>query len=194
VDDLPIRPQVSTGDFPTPIYHAIDEAPGYFVGTDGSVWSGRDARGRPTQRWSRLALYRRPYGARYTVVCLRPVACGQVVQRYVHRLVLDAFVGPAPAGAVAAHADGDTADNRLVNLRWDTVTGNLADKARHGTHGSRLSAPAVVAILRLLAEGVSAHVLARHFRLSCTTIRHIRTGRTWKHIPRPVVLRQEQQT
>ncbi|ERG63471.1 hypothetical protein L332_03560 [Agrococcus pavilionensis RW1] len=56
--------------------------------------------------------------------------------RLVHRMVLEAFVGPQPTGAECCHHDGDPTNNRLTNLRWDTHTGNEADKRRHGTHPS----------------------------------------------------------
>lgn len=52
----------------------------------------------------------------------------------VHKLVLEAFVGPAPAGTECCHYDGDPANNRLSNLRWDTRAANMADAVRHGTH------------------------------------------------------------
>lgn len=52
----------------------------------------------------------------------------------VHRLVLEAFVGPAPAGTEACHGNGQPGDNRLGNLRWDTSSENEFDKVRHGTH------------------------------------------------------------
>lgn len=51
-----------------------------------------------------------------------------------HRVVLDAFIGPRPKGMEACHANGDPTDNRLVNLRWDTRSANAADSVRHGTH------------------------------------------------------------
>lgn len=54
--------------------------------------------------------------------------------RWVHRLVLTAFVGPAPDSTVACHSDGNPANNRLENLRWDTRSENELDKVRHGTH------------------------------------------------------------
>lgn len=54
---------------------------------------------------------------------------GVAHQRLVHRLVLDAFVGPAPDGTEACHApDPDTRNNRASNLRWDTHANNCADK------------------------------------------------------------------
>lgn len=52
----------------------------------------------------------------------------------VHRLVLEAFVGPAPESLVACHANGNPADNRLSNLRWDSRSANNLDSVAHGTH------------------------------------------------------------
>jgi len=45
----------------------------------------------------------------------------------VHRLVLEAFVGPCPHGCEACHRNNDPSDNRIENLRWDTKQSNLAD-------------------------------------------------------------------
>ncbi|MFB9286612.1 HNH endonuclease signature motif containing protein [Pseudoclavibacter helvolus] len=50
----------------------------------------------------------------------------------VHRLVLLAFVGPAPDAAVTCHSDGDRTHNSLSNLRWDTQAANCADRLEHG--------------------------------------------------------------
>jgi hypothetical protein len=55
--------------------------------------------------------------------------------RYVHHLVLEAFVGPRPDGMEACHENGNSLDNRLSNLRWDTHAANMADQRRHGTDG-----------------------------------------------------------
>lgn len=52
----------------------------------------------------------------------------------VHRLVLEAFIGPAPEGAEGCHNDGDPSNNRVENLRWDTRSHNAQDSVRHGTH------------------------------------------------------------
>ena len=52
----------------------------------------------------------------------------------VHRLVLEAFVGPCPDNLVACHDNGDPADNRPNNLRWDTQASNMRDKVKHGRH------------------------------------------------------------
>lgn len=56
------------------------------------------------------------------------------VKAYVHRLVLTAFIGPAPVGTEGCHNDGDASNNRLDNLRWDTHSENNRDQVKHGTH------------------------------------------------------------
>ena len=61
----------------------------------------------------------------------------------VHRLVLEAFVGPCPKGMVACHWNDDPSDNRLENLRWDTEKANQADKMRngHNTNANKTHCP-----------------------------------------------------
>lgn len=55
---------------------------------------------------------------------------------YVHRLVLEAFVGDAPPGTEACHWNDDPEDNRLENLRWGTKTENRLDSVRNGGHNN----------------------------------------------------------
>lgn len=59
--------------------------------------------------------------------------------RRVHRLVLEAFVGPCPEGLMCCHNDGVAWNNHVDNLRWDTASSNMHDRVTHGIHhyGSR---------------------------------------------------------
>ena len=60
------------------------------------------------------------------------VDLGRGCRRYVHRLVLEAFVGPCPPGHMACHYDDDPGNNALENLRWDTRSANGHDAVRNG--------------------------------------------------------------
>lgn len=62
---------------------------------------------------------------------------GKVRVETISRLVLEAFVGPAPDGHAAAHRNGKPGDDRLSNLRWATYAENEADKKAHGTYHIR---------------------------------------------------------
>ncbi|MEY1677243.1 HNH endonuclease [Gordonia phage Malachai] len=52
----------------------------------------------------------------------------------IHRLVMDAFVGPCPLGMEVCHRNGVGTDNRLSNLRYGTRSENSTDQVRHGVH------------------------------------------------------------
>lgn len=52
----------------------------------------------------------------------------------VHLAVLEAFVGPRPAGHDGLHGDDDRANNRVSNLRWGTKSENSYDAVKNGVH------------------------------------------------------------
>ncbi len=54
--------------------------------------------------------------------------------RYVHALVLTAFVGPAPEGMECRHKDDQPTNNHLSNLEWGTRSQNMYDRVRNGIH------------------------------------------------------------
>lgn len=70
----------------------------------------------------------------YPIVSLTRYYNGTV--KKVHQLVLIAFRGPARAGQVTRHLDGDRTNPRLANLRWGTRSENVRDAVKHGTHNS----------------------------------------------------------
>lgn len=65
---------------------------------------------------------------------VRPMREGRGALTFVHRIVLEAFVGPCPEGMVCCHWDDDPTNNALANLRWDTQSENMRDQARNGRH------------------------------------------------------------
>ena len=52
--------------------------------------------------------------------------------KHVHRLVMDAFVGPRPTGMHVRHLDGNPTNNKLSNLTYGTPSENGRDAVRHG--------------------------------------------------------------
>lgn len=61
-------------------------------------------------------------------------ADGAERRKLVHRLVLEAFLGPCPDGMEGCHRDGNRTDNRLARLRWDSHSENMRDVNRYGVH------------------------------------------------------------
>ena len=95
----------------------------------------------------------RPSGSGHVSVCLR--VNGESVNRWIHRLVLEAFVGPCPEGMECCHfPDRNPANNTIGNLRWGTKSENTLDSVVHGTSrlGSTVS-DEVRAVLRKKATG-----------------------------------------
>jgi HNH endonuclease len=114
-------------------FRTIEGFPGYRISSDGVVqtrWS-RTVYKTLTDTWLPLKPVRR---GRYSKVNLSDGI--RKVARYIHRLVLEAFVGPCPPGLICCHNDGEPANNRVENLRWDTYQANENDKFRHGTRPS----------------------------------------------------------
>ncbi|MFP5510785.1 MAG: NUMOD4 motif-containing HNH endonuclease [Alphaproteobacteria bacterium] len=103
--------------------------PHYSVSSLGRIRRTRpDTYGRTSDRC--LALV--PHSAGYLQVSLHN--SGKQSVCLVHRLVCEAFHGPAPSpGHHAAHGDGCKTNNCAANLRWASPTENNADKLRHGT-------------------------------------------------------------
>lgn len=104
--------------------------PGYRVSDDGRVFSCvlPGSRARLGATWHEL----RPHPLKNSGHL--QVWLGRGDCRYVHTLVLEAFIGPCPPGMEACHfPDRNPANNRLENLRWGTRTENHADSRKHGT-------------------------------------------------------------
>lgn len=110
----------------------------------------------------------------------------------VHRLVLEAFVGPCPEGMECCHEDGNKSNNHLGNLRWDTRESNRADSTRlgmsHGAHpgenhwNAKLKPKDVLEIRKLTRDSVLHKVIAEKFGVSITTVRDIKSRKSWNHI------------
>lgn len=175
--------------------------PGYRVGSDGSVWSCWKLRKRPgrntgTERVlsdSWRLVKPRPWSSkcprsrhlRVELVHMR------IKKKYaVHRLVLEAFVGPCPDGMEGCHdPDPNPSNNAISNLRWDTKKANQADRVRHGTDcqgvkhpNAKLTEEIARAIIDALDSGVGCGAVAKQHGLPRSTVSNIKHRGAWKHL------------
>jgi hypothetical protein len=154
---------------------SVQDFPAYCVGTDGSIWS------KHSGGWRRLKPVRNTCGHLWVFLCPGKKFF------FLHRLILQAFVGPCPEGMQCCHWDGDKSNCAVSNLRWDTPKANAADRVRHGTDfrgqrspNAKLTNEQVQAIRQ--ERGLSWKELASKYGISKSAIMMILTRRNWKHI------------
>ena len=107
---------------------------------------------------------------------------GKSHRHRIGRLVLLAFVGPRPDGMEMCHNDGDSYNDQLDNLRYDTHSANLQDASGYGVmlggdHRSKLGQEEIHAIRVKFASGKhSREELAKEYGVSCGPIGRVLTG------------------
>jgi HNH endonuclease len=172
-------------------FKQVPDFPFYVAGTNGSVWGSHGSNGKTKGiRWCRLGVFVRPDGRH----CLSLYRNGVRYQRFVHRVILDTFVGSCPPGMEACHfPDRDPSNNWLSNLRWGTKKANSHDSYLHGTratgdrHGqTKLSESDVTDIRSALGEGVRQSYLARWYSVSPALISIIASGKHRMPEPQPI--------
>jgi hypothetical protein len=152
-------------------------------------WERRAATARTQAytRWRREQLVALVDNKGYPSANLWRDGRGRVV--VVHRLVLEAFVGPCPEGEEGCHNDGDRGNSRLSNLRWDSHIGNAVDAVRRGVirkgedcHQARLTDESVREIIELAKTGLPDARIAERFGVTQSAVFRIRRGKAWRHV------------
>lgn len=122
----------------------------------------------------------------YLVVTLRRNDAKRT--KRVHKLVLDAFRGPMPAGMIALHGPAGKLINSLDNLRYGTWSENQVDRFRDGTDAAgekqwaaKLTAQQVADIRERYARGERQRVLAREYGIAQAHVSRIVNYRKWAH-------------
>jgi len=113
------------------------------------------------------------------------------VSKIVHRLVLEAFIGPCPEGHEALHGGNSKTDNRLENLKWGTRSQNMGEdrvRDKQSNRGERsghakLTWSDVCEIRKLVSEGESQHTLAKRYGIAVQTLNAAVLYKTWRYPP-----------
>lgn len=155
----------------------------YFITKNGEIFSKNNHKKPNGLKWSRIKTQIK--NSRETVY-LRNTSGG--ANFFVSRLVLLAYIGPCPTEMECCHNDGNSLNNNLENLRWDTKKSNTLDKYKHGTilygeqikHKAKLTLKNVLEIIRLKSEGVDYKTLSNLFGVSFSSIQNIFLGKAWK--------------
>jgi len=112
----------------------------------------------------------------------------------VHRLVLEAFIGPCPDNMECCHYDDDPSNNHLSNLRWDTRRANYQDRIRlnHANdvtvergeqrYNAKVTEDIVRMIRRERARGVPLRILSERVGVNQARISAIANRRAWQHV------------
>lgn len=116
---------------------------------------------------------------------------GKPYYRYIHRLVLEAYVGPCPPGYQCDHINGIRHDNRLENLRWVTRKQNMRfiSKRRGNNWNKGENHPAailtneiILEIRKLFSQGKRQKDISDLFNLGQGYVSLIVNRKIWKHI------------
>lgn len=121
---------------------------------------------------------------------------GRKVHALAHRLVAEAFIGPAPSSShEVAHKNGSRVEHHYRNLRWAERVENHADLQVHGTatkgerNGRAKVTDADVIDIRREYLAIKASAGKRSVRelddrygLSRTTLLRIAKGQAWRHV------------
>lgn len=121
----------------------------------------------------------------YLSVQLQDSEGGRAVRHaLIHRLVLEAFTGPAPERTECRHGDGVRANCRLSNLSWGTHVENMLDQVEHGTkrvgerHPNTKLTDELCEYIRTSPKSGAA--LARELSVNVTTVCKVRRRETHK--------------
>jgi len=157
----------------------VPEYRGYFVSTRGDVFSLKKSYLR--EKWKKLPTC---VADDRQIVKLRNKNGPK--RFYVHRLVLLAYLGQCPDGMEACHNDGNSLNNNLNNLRWDTHISNELDKFKHGTilcgeknFTAKLTNNQVIEIIN---SKLSLREISQKYGITKSTACKIKLRQSWKHL------------
>ena len=159
-------------------WKCIKDYPDYDISNTGTIRSRRRAKCRYLTPRSMKGGYERIH------------LCNDSEEKdfLIHRLVLDAFTGPAPNGCEANHKDGVTWNNNINNLEWISHSDNVKHGYRNGnpSRSGELNARALLTnaeanqIRKMYNQGIYKATLSLIFNVREEIIQKIIIGKTYK--------------
>lgn len=187
-------PKATFGVPPAPpkSFKSVPGFPGYALSRSGVLISCRaKSFGLPyVERWSRRKWNlqketRSGVRGEYYAVNVR-WADGSLRQVRLHVLLLITYIGPRPRGLEACHNDGDSLNNKIINLRWDTRGANQRDRNAHGrgnfgehAGGARLT---VEKVRTIRASNLTPLALSKKYKVHRNTIYAVLACEIWQHV------------
>ena len=166
----------------------IKDFDGYFISNYGEIYSKWVGKGYKAKIGDTLRRLNPIHSDSRWAVGLHKK--GKKVNKRIHIIVLETFIGNRPNGMEACHfPDRNTSNNRLDNLRWDTKQSNQNDRVYHKTtnrgerNGSaKLKEAEVREIRNKLNKGITYHQLAIEYKVAISTIQQINNKKIWKYL------------
>lgn len=171
-------------------WRSLDWLPGYEISECGDVRRTQSKRNYKAGRLLKGQVTRKGYVRFYF-----PWPGKHGRQFSAHRLVCEAFNGPAPSAehTHVAHNDGNPRNNHFSNLRWATPQENEADRQVHGTrpigernHRAKLTEEAVRQIRsEYRGQRQQLEDFAVRYGVCVATIKHCLYGLSWRGVGGP---------
>lgn len=156
----------------------IIDAPGYWIQSDGRVWSEKSKKFLKHTRGGYKGKYRK-----YAFYINKKYKF-----KYVHRLLMEYFGPPRPEGADEVnHIDGDTCNNILENLEWVTSSENTRHGIRNGLFSRVKLTEDQVKEIKIIFKTEPDYIgkvpeIAKKYGVNNAVIMHIKHNISWKHI------------
>jgi hypothetical protein len=155
----------------------------YEVSNTGRVRSFAEigSRSKRIEKPRILSAVKNPHGYRYVYLSRR----SHQHTTKVGKLVLLAFIGERPKGKEVSHIDGNSSNDLLSNLIYETHTQNVARRIdfggeNHSQH--KLTAKQVRKIFSLKNSGIGSRAIGRNYGVVSNTILRIWNGKGWKNL------------
>lgn len=115
------------------LYKEIKDSDGYFAGSDGFVYSSWVSGKVPYKQEGKRKRLKGSLDRNLKYYSVNILLNGRRINKLVHWIIISTFSGDRPEGYTISHINGNSKDNRIQNLCYETYSDNLNRKKEHGT-------------------------------------------------------------